>query len=90
MLTFFFNKLTGETTHEYNFEDTVRWIPNEMFEKPKKIILPVNLGNLHWALAVIFIKDQIIIYYDFMWYDGSHVLHALLKFVEDVWKRHNN
>ena len=60
------------------------WIPNNMFEK-KKIILPVNLGNCHWATVVVFTEEKIIKYYDSMGNSGGDITQSMLRFVTDGW-----
>ena len=75
----------------YNFERVGRWIDEDMFIKKKKIILPINLGNSHWATAVISIEEQTIKYLDSSHQNrGNRYLDALLKFVHDSWKKLNN
>ena len=44
---FFMSKLLDEN-NQYNFSKVKRYVKQEMFRK-KKIILPINIQNTHWA-----------------------------------------
>ena len=45
------SKLLDEN-NQYNFSKVKRYVKQEMFKK-KKIILPINIQNTHWASGVI-------------------------------------
>ena len=44
-------------TETYNFQNVKTWIKNDLFEKDK-FILPINLGNTHWATGTIFFQEK--------------------------------
>ena len=48
-----------------------------------KIIVPVNINNSHWIVAVIFIKKKQIEIYDSMGSDGSQYLKPLFCYIKD-------
>ena len=48
---FFMSKLLDEN-NQYNFSKVKRYVKQEIFKK-KKIILPINIQNTHWASGVI-------------------------------------
>ena len=65
------------------FSKVTRFVKPEMFKK-KKIILPINLHNNHWAIGVVDIKMKIIKYLDAKHNDGDLYVKALLPFVHDA------
>ena len=57
--SFFMTALLDEdNTGSYNFQNVNRWITNDLFKK-EKFILPINLGNYHWATGAIFFREKI-------------------------------
>ena len=82
-------KNTKDHTETYNFQHVKRWIQNDLFEKDK-FILPINVGDTHWATGTIFFQDKKIKYFDSKRYDGSDKLNILFQFVKDAWKELNN
>ena len=69
---------------KYNFSKVTRFVKPEMLKK-KKIILPIDLHNNHWAIGVIDNERKIIKYLDSKHYDGDLYVKALLRFVHDAW-----
>ena len=49
--SFLMSKLL-DVNNQYNFSKVKRYVKQEMFKK-KKIILPINIQNTHWASGVI-------------------------------------
>ena len=76
-------------TETYNFQNVKRWIKNDMFGKDK-FILPINVGDTHWATGTIFFQDKKMKYFDSKDNDGSDKLNILFQFVKDAWKELNN
>ena len=74
--SFFMSKLLDEN-NQYNFSKVKRYVKQEMFKK-KKIILPINLHNNHWAIGVIDIEMKIIKNLDSKHNDGDLYVKALL------------
>jgi sentrin-specific protease 1 len=48
-----------------------------------KIYFPINIGNYHWTLAVAFVQERRIQYYDSMGGLGSTYLEELRKYFND-------
>ena len=48
-----------------------------------RVLLPVHVGEMHWCLAVIFLPEHRIQYYDSMGGSGMSVLRALLRWLGD-------
>lgn len=44
-----------------------------------QIFFPVNLGNMHWCLAVVYMQEKKIQYYDSMNGAGTRFLQGLKK-----------
>ena len=86
--TVFFMANLVDVNDKYNFSKVTRYIKREMFKK-KKIILPINLHNNHWAISVIEIEMKIIKYLDSKHLDGDLYVKALLRFVHDAWNMLN-
>lgn len=56
--------------------DTMDFFSNE------QVFFPINIGNWHWALIRILIKDHVIEYYDSMARDGTKYLNGALEFLK--------
>ena len=48
-----------------------------------KVVIPVNVHDMHWCLAVIYIQDKTIQYYDSMGGGGGGVLNMLMQYLVD-------
>ena len=48
-----------------------------------KVFIPVNLDNVHWCLAVIYMQEQRIQYYDSMNGKGRSCMEALKQYLKD-------
>jgi sentrin-specific protease 1 len=48
-----------------------------------KIIFPINQNNQHWTIAVVFMQEHKIQYYDSLGGSGKHYLHTLLRYLQD-------
>ncbi|KAL7526301.1 hypothetical protein ACHAXR_001415 [Thalassiosira sp. AJA248-18] len=75
-------KLRGE----YNYNNVKRWgrrVPGKDIFGLKYIACPINLNNLHWASAVIFMEEKYIQYYDSMGGTDMKKLKGLLQYLKD-------
>jgi len=80
--SYFIDRLL-DTERGYLYSNVRRWTRKfNIFEKDK-IFCPVNLSNTHWALAVIYMTQKKIIYYDSMSGSGHTQLKALWKWLDD-------
>jgi sentrin-specific protease 1 len=68
---------------KYNYSNVKRWTKKfDIFTK-HKIVCPINLRNTHWVIAVIYMADEKIHYYDSMSGSGDKYLQALKQWVVD-------
>jgi hypothetical protein len=63
--TFFVDRLTHGGL--YNYRNIYRWSKSIDVFTMEKVFFPLNIRQLHWALAVVFFKEKKIVYYDSMW-----------------------
>jgi len=80
--SFFMEKLL-ETDKKYNFANVKRWSKKFDVFAMEKIFFPINQKNTHWTLAVIFVQQKRIRYYDSMAGAGDKYLQALLRYISD-------
>jgi len=92
--SFFLTKLLDEGgTNQYAYSNVKSWsknVPGQDIFLLDKIFIPVNLSNVHWACAVIFMQERRIQFYDSMGGDGKYYLDALFRYVKDEWKNKND
>jgi sentrin-specific protease 1 len=70
---------------KYTYSNVRRWTKKFDVLSKDKIFFPVNIGNTHWALAVVYVKRKEIVYFDSLKRDGIRYLQALARwFQEDV------
>jgi len=88
--SFFLTKLFDEgATDQYKYTNVKRWskrVPGKDIFNLSKIFFPCNIGNTHWACAVIFMEDKIIQFYDSMGGSGKHYMNGLFSYLKDEWK----
>jgi sentrin-specific protease 1 len=85
--TFFVSKLSE---NGYTYTNVRRWTlertlkakcgVKNIFELDK-IVMPVNVGGMHWCLAVIYIQEKKIQYYDSMSGSGMSTLKILKRYL---------
>jgi sentrin-specific protease 1 len=76
----------------YNYESVKNWsvkVPGKDIFKLKYIFCPINPDNSHWTLAVIFMEDKRIQYYDSMGGTNTAKLEGLLEYVKDEYRVKN-
>ena len=74
---------------KYNYKNVRRWgkkVPGKDIFNLKYIICPINLDNMHWTSAVIFMEEKRIQYYDSMGGTDRVKLEGLLQYLKDEWK----
>ena len=70
----------------YNYEHVKFWsknVPGKDIFNMKYIICPVNIDNLHWTVAVIFMEDKRIQWYDSFGGTDQNKLNGLLQYLKD-------
>ncbi|CAM9747425.1 unnamed protein product [Ectocarpus sp. 13 AM-2016] len=80
--SFFLTKLKGMDC-KYNYNGVKRWTRRVKVFEMDKIFVPVNVSNAHWCMAVIFVQQKRIHYYDSMGGGGKSVREDLLLWLED-------
>ena len=78
-------KLQGK----YNYNNVKRWgrkVPGKDIFNLKYIVVPINLGNLHWTSAVIFMEEKKIQYFDSMGGTDEAKLWGLFQYLKDEYK----
>lgn len=78
--SFFYTKVSE---NGYNFVNVRRWTRKIDIFALDKVFVPVNLSNTHWCLAVIFMQEKRIQYYDSMDGGGMKCLSILLRYLHD-------
>ena len=88
--SFFLTKLFDEgATDQYRYGNVKRWskkVPGKDLFALDKIFFPMNLSNMHWACAVIYMQEKRIQVYDSMHGPGDEQLRGLMQYVKDEWK----
>ncbi|KAG1697116.1 hypothetical protein DVH05_017500 [Phytophthora capsici] len=78
--SFFYTKVSE---NGYNFVNVRRWTRKIDLFAMDKIFMPVNVGNMHWCMAVIYMTEKRIQYYDSMMGSGAACLKVLLRYLHD-------
>ncbi|CAN0233793.1 unnamed protein product [Discosporangium mesarthrocarpum] len=81
--SFFLTKLKGTG---YNYQGVKRWTKKVKVFELDKVYVPVNVNNMHWCMAVIYIQQKRIQYYDSMMGTGEPTLKSLLSWLGDETK----
>ena len=88
--SFFITKLLNEGNAscdgKYEYRNVKRWskkVPGKDIFNLDKILFPINMGNMHWICAAIFMKDKRIEVYDSMGSSGGRYLEALFNYIQD-------
>ena len=75
---------------KYNYNNVKKWsrkvIGGNIFAL-KRLFIPINLGQKHWALGVIHFVNKIIQYYDSMRGNGEPKCEGLLNYLKDEHKK---
>lgn len=74
---------------KYNYKNVKRWgkkVPGKDVFNLKYIVCPINLDNMHWTSAVIFMEEKKIQYFDSMGGTAMEKLEGLLQYLKDEHK----
>lgn len=85
MSTDFANKLR-ESAYEY--DSVKRWAKIDIFAKDI-VLIPVNMNGNHWCMAIIYMGDKTIKYYDSKGGKNPDFLMKLFKYLEAEFKYKN-
>jgi sentrin-specific protease 1 len=88
--SFFITKLLNEGNvscdGKYEYRNVKRWskkVPGKDIFNLDKILFPINMGNMHWICAAIFMKKKRIEVFDSMGSNGNRYLDALFTYIQD-------
>ena len=88
--SFFMTKLLNEGNAtrdgEYEYRNVKRWskkVPGKDIFALDKIIFPINMGQMHWICAAIFMAKKKIQIFDSMGSSGDMYLQALFQYLQD-------
>jgi len=88
--SFFITKLLNEGNAscdgKYEYRNVKRWskkVPGKDIFNLNKILFPINMGNMHWICAAIFMKKKRIEIFDSMGSNGNRYLEALFNYIQD-------
>ena len=74
---------------KYNHKNVKRWrnnVPGKDIFELKYIVCPINIDNIHWTCAVIFMEEKRIQYYDSCGGTDWVKLNGLLHYLKDEWE----
>jgi hypothetical protein len=86
--TFFWAKLQG-TTGKYDYEGVSSWTRKKKRNRGvdlfayKRVLVPINRQNTHWALALIDVERRTVAYLDSLRGSGFDVITALCRYMDD-------
>lgn len=76
----------GELEGRYEYTNVSNWFNGKDIFKFNKIIFPINIGNMHWIVAVIFMKKRLTQIYDSMGYNRVDYICLLYCYVHDEYQ----
>lgn len=87
--SFFYDRLLSGHKQQYAYENVRRWTTRaavDLFDgQVEVVIVPVNLGNYHWAMAYVDMRKEELVWCDSMTdpEGGMHVLRQLQRYLAD-------
>lgn len=85
-ITALLNEGNATCDGQYEYRHVKRWskkVPGKDIFALDKIVFPVNMGNMHWICAVVFMTEKRIRVYDSMGSSGRRYLEALFHYLKD-------
>jgi hypothetical protein len=79
----FISLLLDNETGEYDYSKVRRWSKNFDTFAMEKIFCPINIANTHWTLAVIYIREKRVKYFDSVGNTGERYVNGLLRYLQD-------
>ena len=76
----------------YNYKNVEKWsekVPGGNIFNLRYVLCPINHNNTHWTLAVIFMEEKRIQYFDSMGGTDRNKLEGLLEYVKDEYRAKN-
>ena len=65
--SFFYTQLMHKNDG-YEYRKVARWTKKVDIFDLQKVVVPVNINNAHWAIAVMYMQDEKIEYVDKWWW----------------------
>jgi len=90
--SFFFTTLLNEghanpaINGTYEYRNVKRWskkVPGKDIFNLDKIVIPVNVGRMHWVCVVAYMQEKRIQFYDSMGDAGNDYLQHMFRFLQD-------
>jgi sentrin-specific protease 1 len=89
-LSFFIAKLMKKNENEYDFDAVDSWTKNFNISDKRRLYFPINIGNVHWTLMVLYVEETLHIhYYDSMGGSGRRYINALIWYLIEKARRQN-
>ena len=86
--SFFITKILDDG-RGYRYANVKRWskkVPGKDIFNLDRIFFPVNVGGMHWTVAVAFMQEKRIQFFDSMCGSGIEYLEALFRYIKDEHK----
>ena len=86
LITGLLNEGSNTNDGEYQYQNRKRWskkVPGKDIFALDKIFFLINMGNMHWVCAVIFMQKKRIEMFDSMGSKGRRYLEALFQYLQD-------
>jgi len=81
--TFFFTTLTSGRDEAYNYESVARWSRDIDFKKYETVLIPINVANIHWLLAVVHPQRRVVDTYDSLGSASDWMLQCIVQWGQD-------
>ena len=81
--TFFFTTLTSGRDEAYNYEAVARWSRDIDFKEYETVLIPINVANIHWLLAVVHPQRRVVDTYDSLGSASDWMLQCIVQWGQD-------
>jgi len=88
--TFFFNTLTSGTEGAYNYDAVTRWSRQLDLKDYDAVLIPINLTDIHWLLAVVYPQRCVVDTYDSSGCASDWVVQCLVQWGKDDLRAHGH
>lgn len=80
---FFVNKLLDNETGGFMYAYVKRWTRKFDVFSLDKVFCPINIHNTHWTMAVIFVQERRVQYFDSMGGAGRRYVDGLFRWLQE-------
>jgi sentrin-specific protease 1 len=88
--TFFMSKLYLDNKNTYCFDNVRRWTKKIDIFMMDKLFVPINIDNCHWTLAIVYMQEKQICYYDSFGGYRKDLVNVLLRWIIQEAKERKN